>query len=88
MFLFYEYTLMGCHHLYLTSSSLGYFPLPLVSFSELLRGVLLLHLPMVLPRHPSLTSFITLTTQPIVGVPRMRGTLVAKLEKSGMTRAI
>ena len=33
-------------------------------------------------------SLIMLTTQPMVGVPRMMGTLVAKLEKSGMIRAI
>ena len=33
-------------------------------------------------------SLITLTTHPIVGVPRMMGTLVAKLEKSRMIRAI
>ena len=33
-------------------------------------------------------SLITLTTHPIVGVPRMMGTLVTKLEKSGMIRAI
>ena len=32
----------------------GHFPLPVVSFSELLRGVTPLHLPKVLPRHPSL----------------------------------
>ena len=34
------------------------------------------------------TSLITLTTQPMVGVPRMTGTLVVKLEKSRMIRAI
>ena len=34
------------------------------------------------------TSLITLTTHPIVGVPRMMGTLIAKFEKSGMIRAI
>ena len=33
-------------------------------------------------------SFIMLTTHPIVGVPRMMGTLIAKLEWSGMIRAI
>ena len=33
-------------------------------------------------------SLIMLTTHPIVGVPRMMGTLIAKLEKSGMIRAI
>ena len=33
-------------------------------------------------------SFITLTTHPMVGVPRMMDTLVVKLEKSGMIRAI
>ena len=32
--------------------------------------------------------FITLTTQLIVGVPRMTGTWAAKLERSGITRAI
>ena len=34
------------------------------------------------------TSFIMLTTHPIVGIPRMMGTLIATLEKSGMIRAI
>ena len=34
------------------------------------------------------TSLITLTTHPIVRVPRMMGTLIAKFEKSGMIRAI
>ena len=34
------------------------------------------------------TSLIMLTTWPMVGVPRMTGTLVVKLEKSGMIRAI
>ena len=33
-------------------------------------------------------SLIMLTAQPMVGVPRMMGTLVAKLERSGMIRAI
>ena len=33
-------------------------------------------------------SLITLTTWPMVGVPRIMGTLVAKLEKSRITRAI
>ena len=33
-------------------------------------------------------SLITLKTHPIVGVPRMMGTLTAKLEKSRMNRAI
>ena len=33
------------------------------------------------------TSLITLTPQPIVGIPRIRGTLATKLKKSRITRA-
>ena len=37
----------------------------------------------------SISAFlITLTTWPIVGIPKITGTLAAKLEKSGITRAI
>ena len=86
MFLLFRYTLKGY---------LGQYHTPSWSFPTSSGAILLtskrcaaLAFTHGIARASISASLITLITQPMVGVPRMMGTLVTKLEKSGMNRPI
>ena len=87
MFLLSGCTLIGCLCLHHTPPP-GHFPLPLVVILQTAKRCAALAFTHSIAKASISASLITLMTQPMVGVPRMMGTLFAKLEKFGMTRAI
>ena len=87
MFLVFGYTLMGYLHL-CHALPPGCSPCQTGAILQTAKRCAALTFTHSIAKASISAYLITLMTRPIVGVPRMMCTLIAKLERSMMTRAI